>query len=305
MNVFLTGATGYVGSVVAEKLQGTGHQVVGLARSDTAAAKLHERGITVHRGDLSDVASLIAGAQQADAVIHAAFSGEDQASGSTLDLAATEAILNGLEGSNKPFIYTSGLGVYGNTGNDEVTEDTPPQPWPFLAWRPPIEQLVLSAADRGVRGIVLRPPLVYGRGGSGFIHMLIGMAQQAGAAYYIGDGENVGSQAHVDDLADLYVHVLEQAPARIIVNAAGPLETMKNMMRGIAYAAGLEGKTESMPIETARQVMGPIADVLVANLNISGRKAREQFGWQPKMPSMVEDLSHGSYRDRAPQTHNS
>ena len=162
MNIFLTGASGYIGRRVAEKLQAAGHQLVGLARSDHAVQWMQEQGITPHRGDLFDAPSLTQAALLADGVIHlGAAVGPAWAEG---DRIAVHALLDALAGSGNPFVYTSGTPIYGDTGLTVVDEDAPLNPPPFFAWRPRVEQQVLATASQDVRSIVLRPATVYGRG---------------------------------------------------------------------------------------------------------------------------------------------
>ncbi len=293
MNIFLTGATGYIGSVVAEKLQAAGHSVIGLARSDAAAQKLQDRSIAVQRGDLNDPESLRRTAQDADAVIHtAATSGPDMPQ---TDTAAIDAIVSALEGTSKPFLYTSGVWVYGNTGDTVADEETPLHPLPIVAWRPANEQKVLASADRGVRAIVIRPGIVYGRGGS-IPAMLVQSGREQGVVRYIGDGENRWPDVHVDDLAELYRLALENAPARTVLNGVGnPVVRVRDIAEAASVAAGIPGRTETWSLEAARQALGPFADALALDQQISGAKARQLLGWTPQGPALLDDLARGSY----------
>ena len=296
MNVFLTGATGYIGGAIADALLRTGHRVLGLAHSEKSAQVLQERSISPLRGDLRDPASLARGARQADAVIHAATSNSrDMAEA---DVAAVEAILAALEGTNKPFIYTSGCWVLGNSGDAIADEESPTNPPAIVAWRPPLERRILAAAARGVRSVVVRPANVYGRGG-GILAMLINQAHKTGAARSIGTGENHCPMVQVDDLADAYVRALTQAPAGSLFNApGGPAFRFKEIAQAISQAAGLGGRTESWSLEAAREVLGPLADALALDLQFSGDKAKRVLGWTPRAPSVIDDLVNGSYRTR-------
>lgn len=296
MDVFLTGATGYVGGAIADALLRAGHGVLGLARSDKVAEVMRARSISPLRGDLRDSASLARGARQADAVIHAATSNSrDMAEA---DVAAVEAILAALEGTNKPFIYTSGCWVLGNSGDAIADEESPTNPPAIVAWRPPLERRILAAAARGVRSVVVRPANVYGRGG-GILAMLINQAHKTGAARYIGTGENHCPMVQVDDLADAYVRALTQAPAGSLFNApGGPAFRFKEIAQAISQAAGLGGRTESWSLEAAREVLGPLADALALDLQFSGDKAKRVLGWTPRAPSVIDDLVNGSYRTR-------
>ncbi len=160
MKVFLTGATGYIGTAVAERLRAAGHQLSGLARSDQAAARLAAAGVTPIRGDFTNPAAVASGARSANAVISMATTYDAK-----VDAPAVDAILDALAGSNKPFIYTSGIWVNGDTGGIVVDETTPPEPVELVAWRKAVEDRVLASASRGVRSVVIRPAIVYGRGG--------------------------------------------------------------------------------------------------------------------------------------------
>jgi nucleoside-diphosphate-sugar epimerase len=202
MKIFVTGASGYIGRAVTEKLKAAGHAVAGLARSGEAAQKLKNLGAEAVRGDLRDSAAVQSAAQNSDGAIHLAM--EMSAEAPALDRNAIDGILAGLGSSGKPFVYTSGVWVMGSTGGHTVDENTPVNPTPLVAWRPAHERLVLTAA--GVRGVVIRPAMVYGRGG-GIVGSWAGDAKK-GAVRFVGTGENRWPFVHVDDLADLYRCIL-------------------------------------------------------------------------------------------------
>lgn len=296
MRVFLTGATGYIGSAVADKLQEAGHEVVGLARSDESAKMLQERGIEVQRGDLKDAASVEEGARNADGVIHtAASSGPDAAEA---DGIAVGAILGALEGTGKPFVCTNGSLAYGDTDGRLAVENDPNDPPEFLAWRAETDGRVLGAAERGVRSIVIRVPLVYGRGGGNFAG-LMAMARQESFSRHVGSGQNEWSAVHVDDLADLYVRALERAPDGSLYNvASGEPVSMRAIAEAISRAVG-SGEAREWPVEEAEEMMGPFARLIVLNSRLSARKAEEELGWSPQELSVLEDIERGSYSDRA------
>src|SRR5579864_3525326 len=214
MNIFLTGATGYIGSAVADAFMKAGHSVTGLARSDEAAGKLRLKGVTPHHGDLTSPASLTGAANALDGVIHTGTTNDGG-----LDQAAVRAMLDALKGSGKPFVYTSGVWVLGNTGDTPADESAPLKPLALVAWRPAVERMVLDSAQQGVRAIVIRPGLVYGRGG-GIPADLVKSARENGAARYVGTGENRWPVIDVDDLADLYLRAFERAGAGTLLYAA-------------------------------------------------------------------------------------
>lgn len=294
MDVFLTGATGYIGGAIADALLRAGHGVLGLARSDQVAEGMRARSISPLRGDLRDLASLTRGAQQAGAVIQAGTTNSSDMD--QVDMAAVDAMLMALEGTSKPFIYTSGCWVLGNTGDTIADEEAPTDPPSIVAWRPALERRVLAATTRGIRSVVIRPAVVYGRGG-GIPAMLINLAHQYGAARYIGRGEHHSPMVHVEDLADVYVRALAKAPAGSLFNApGGPALRSKEIAQAISQAAGLGGRTESWSLEAAGEVLGPLADALALDLQFSGDKAKRVLGWTPHASSVIDDLVNGSYR---------
>jgi nucleoside-diphosphate-sugar epimerase len=293
VNVFLTGATGYIGSVVAEQLIAHGHTVIGLARTDSAAAKLADKGVTALRGGLPDLATLADAVTRADAVIHAASTND--ANAPAADRAAVEAMLAALAGSNKPFIYTSGYWVLGNTGDRPADEEAPLNPTPLVAWRPAVEHLVLTAAARQVRSVVLRPVIVYGRAG-GIPAGLVADGRQHGVVQFVGDGEQLWPTVHIDDLGDLYVRLLSGAGAGSLWHAAhGESLRVREIALAASQGAGVSGMIKSWPLDEARKVLGPYADALALSGRVSGKRAERLLGWKPSGPSLIEELSQGSY----------
>jgi nucleoside-diphosphate-sugar epimerase len=287
MQVFVTGATGYIGSAVCEALRKAGYAVAGLARSEEKALMLAAQGFGAHRGDLRDAASLAEGVRNADAVIHTAMAWSADAG--EVDRAAVAAMLGELSQFNRPFVYTSGCWVLGNTGNTIANEDTPVAPTPLVAWRPAVEQMVLDAARRGVQGVVLRPAMVYGRGG-GLVASFTKSAREQGAARIVGDGENRWTFVHVDDLADLYVRALGAASGTLLFSAHGPALRVREVAEAASRAAGAGGKIETVQLEEARKAMGSLADALALDQQISGERATRVLGWRPQAASLIEEL---------------
>ena len=293
MEVFLTGATGYIGSAVAEALQKAGHHVSGIARTAEKAKLMEGRGIRASLGDILKPDAVAALAHAADGVIHTA--NTNDTGSAQADAAVVRALLKTLESTGKPFVYTSGVWVLGSTGSKVADENTPVNPTPLVAHRPAIEQEVLGYQSHGVRTIVIRPAVVYGRGG-GMPAMLTGSARATGAARFVGDGQSRWAFVNVDDLAQLYVLALEKAPAGALYNAAyGPSFRIGEIAEAAGRAVGAKDKPQAIPLEEARKTMGAFADALVLDQQISGEKARKDLGWSPRAASLLEDLKSGSY----------
>ena len=293
MEVFLTGATGYIGTAVAEALQKAGHKVSGLARNAERAKLLEARGVRAVVGDLLEPETVAAAAGKADGVIHTA--NTNDANAGHVDAAVVRTILKTLEGSGKPFLYTSGVWVLGSTGDRVADENTPVNPTPLVAHRPGIEQEVLGYKSRGVRAIVIRPAVVYGRG-KGMPTAFTQSARETGAARFVGDGQSRWAFVDDDDLSQLYVLALEKGPAGSLYNAAqGPSFRVREVAEAASIGAGAGGKTQAIPLEEARKTMGAFADALVLDQQISSEKARKELGWAPRAASVVEDLKTGSY----------
>ncbi|MGD1913246.1 MAG: SDR family oxidoreductase [Rivularia sp. (in: cyanobacteria)] len=299
MRVFITGATGYVGSAITKCLIAAGHQVLGLARSDKSAEKLKAMGAEVHRGDLDDLDSLMVGASNVEGVIHTAFSLSDFNNldvGFTKDEKAVEAMFSSLAETGKPFLYTSGSGVLADTGTQAVDETVATDDKGPVARRAVLEKTVLEAQNRDIRTVVIRPGLVYGQGGSDVFHMFAGLARQAGCGRTIGEGTNVCSVVHVDDLADLYLSALEHSPAGTLFNAASEEEpTMLDIASAIGRAMNFTNPPSVWPVEEARAALGPFADGMASNKRISAARAKHILSWTPHRVGLIKDIEQGSY----------
>ena len=290
MKVFLTGATGYIGSAIAEALLAAGHTVLGLVRTIEKEQDLCNSGVTPRRGDLKAPKSLNAALESCEAVIHAGTTNDGR-----IDTEAVAHMIDALKSSGKPFVYTSGLWVMGDTGGRVIDETAPLNPTPLVAWRSGVEKLVLASDVHNVRGIVIRPATVYGRG-LGIPCMFVQTANETGAARYIGAGENHWSTVHVEDLAELYVLALAKArPGSVYIAADGPAYRVREIAEAGSFAADAGGRAVSWPLEEARKTLGAFADALVLDQQVTAAKAKRELGWKPRGVSILEELRYGSY----------
>jgi nucleoside-diphosphate-sugar epimerase len=297
MKVLVTGATGYIGGSVATKLLEAGHEVIGLARSDAAAAALKKRGIEPLAGDLTSYTPVFEAAQRVDAVINAANSDNPF---------VVLALLRGLAGSGKAFLQTSGSSVVSTYDNGEprdavFDEDTPFTPAPEKATRVAIDQSILSAKD--IRSVVIRPGLIYGRGigidaVSVQVPKLIDAARKAGRPRHVGRGLNVWSNVHIGDVVDLFLRALADAPAGSLFYCENSEASMKSVAQAIGRMLGLGERTEDWPIGAAVEGLGPGAHLTFgSNSRIRGVKSRAVLGWAPKGPGLMQEIESGVYRE--------
>ncbi len=297
MRVFVTGGTGQTGPAVVAELIGADHTVLGLARSDRAAARLASLGATPHRGDLDDLDSLRRGAENADGVLHMGYGGDfaDPADLIRRDRAAIEALGRPLEGSGKPFVSTSGTLV--TVAGRVSTEQDPPDPASVAAFRIAGERACLAFADRGVRaGVVRLAPTVHGPGDHGFIPALIAAARRTGLSACIGDGANRWPAIHRADAAVLFRLALEKAPAGAVLHGAGESAvTIRSVAEQIARK--LDVPAASLTLEQAAGHLGNpfLARFFSLDVPVSSEHTQELLGWTPKHPTLIEDLETGDY----------
>jgi nucleoside-diphosphate-sugar epimerase len=292
MRVFLTGASGFIGSAVIEELKAAGHEVLGLARNDENAAKLTAAGVAVHRGDLSDPESLAAGAAACDGTIHCAFIHDFSKfmENIAIDRANVEAMLKALEGSGKPFILTSGTLMA--DPDREATEDDGPSTEGAGAGRGATELLVEDYAKRGVRAMIVRLPQVHDTQKAGLVTYAIDVAKEKGVSAYIGDGSARWAAAYVGDVAKVYRLALEKGVAGARYHAVGESGVS---MRDIAEAVGkrLNLPVASITTEEAPAHFGFLAMFANRDAPTSSRLTQERLGWTPTGPGLVEDLVAG------------
>jgi nucleoside-diphosphate-sugar epimerase len=297
MRVFVTGATGFIGSAVVRELIEAGHQVTGLARSDQAAAVLTAAGAAVHRGSLEDPARLRSGAAAADGVIHTAYihdfsENNDAAAYARVDQRAIETIGEALAGSGRPLVVASGLvHAAGRPATEE--DDAPDHPaYPRVS-----EPVALLLAGRGVRVCVVRlPPSVHGAGDHGFVPALIGIARAKGRSAYVGDGSNRWAAVHRLDAAHLFRLALEAAPAGTRLHGVDD--------EGVLFSdiAEVIGRHLNLPVTglspaAAQDHFGLFALFASMDTTASSTLTRKQLGWEPTHPALLADLEEGHYFD--------
>jgi nucleoside-diphosphate-sugar epimerase len=301
MRVFVTGASGHIGSALVPELLGKGHQVVGLARSGRSAAALEAAGAEAWRGDLDDLDGLHAAATAADGVVHLAFKHEAMVTGDYLsaiadDLKAIEAMGAALEGSGKPFVGTGGTlmlalgGVKGRPGTEQDAVTGGP--------RVDAENTVTGFAERGIRSSIIRlSPLVHSSlDHHGFAHQLIGFARAKGVSGFVGDGANRWPAVHTLDAARLYRLALESAPAGSRLHGVGDEGVpFRDIAAVIGSRLGLP--VESVEPQDAGAHFGFLGALVGLDNPTSNALTRELLGWEPAHVGLLDDLTHGHYFD--------
>jgi nucleoside-diphosphate-sugar epimerase len=304
MRVFVTGASGWIGSAVVAELLAGGHQVVGLARSESSAAALIAAGADVQPGSIDDLDILRVAADQSDGVIHLAFKHDLAFTGNydaaaAADRRAVEALGEALAGSGRPLLIASGtLGVSPGrvaTETDGHTLDPAVASGGGPAIRMVTAELVLSFAERGVGSSVVRlPPTNHGDGDNGFMAAIVGIAREKGVSAYIGEGINRWPAVHRLDTARLYCLALEQAPAGSTLHAVADEGVA---IRDIADVIGrhLDLPVASIGPEDAAQHFGWLAPLLAIDAPASSAITRDLLGWEPKEPGLIDDLEADHY----------
>jgi nucleoside-diphosphate-sugar epimerase len=300
MRVFVTGASGWIGSATVDELLAAGHEVTGLARSDASAAAIQAKGAHVRRGDLDDLASIRAGAEAADAVIHLANKHDfsNMAASAAAERAAVQTIGEALAGTNHPFLLASG--VAGLAQGRPSTEDDPS---PFHGPDSPrggSENLAFEFIDRGVHTVSLRfAPTVHGTGDHGFIAVIAAVAREKGVSGFPGDGTNRWAAVHRADAARLVALGLAKAPAgaRLHAVAEEGIPT-RDIAEAIGRAFGLP--VTSIAPDDVPGHFGWIATFFAMDLTATSARTRELLGWAPTGPTLIEDLDAGAYSARTP-----
>ena len=289
MRVFVTGATGFIGSAIIPELINAGHKVIGLSRSDAGAKSLVDAGAQVHRGDLEDLESLRSGAAMSDGVIHLAFNHDfsKYMDNCQADRRAIEALGSVLAGSDRPLVVTSGTAMAPTPGR-AATEDDPPAP-SSMSPRSASEEATIEMVSRGVRASAIRLPQVHNRIKHGLITMLIAIAREKGVSAYVGDGRNRWPAAHLIDTARLYRLALEKAVAgerfHAVAEEGVPL-------REIAEAIGrrINVPVVSISPQEAADHFGWLAFFVSSDAPASSAKTQERLGWRPAQTGLIADL---------------
>lgn len=292
MRVFVTGASGFVGSAVVRELLDAGHQVLGLARSDAGAASVAAAGAEVHRGSLEDLDSLRSGVEASDGVIHTAFIHDwaNFAHSLEVDRRAITTMGEALAGSDRPLVIASGT-VALTSGRAATEEDAPDRAWHRAA----SDEAALSFVERGVRVAVLRlPPTTHGEGDHGFVPILIDVARAKGVSAYPGDGANRWAAVHRVDAARLFRLALESAPAGTRLHAVAEEGVP---VRDIAEVIGrhLSLPVTSVPSADAAAHFGFVGPFFARDVWVSSALTRQRYGWHPTQPTLLEDLEKGHY----------
>lgn len=287
MRVFVTGATGYIGFNVALALRRAGHEVWGLVRTSDKAGALAENEVRPVLGDMERPQSYSRVAEQCSVLIHTA---NDRQSREALDKKTVETLIEVSKEAATPktLIYTSGVWLYGNTGDRLVDETEPMKPIEYSAYRVPHEKMVLSST--GVKGVVVHPGVVYGRQG-GLTGEWFAGARRDKLIEVVGDGSNRMAMIHVVDLAEGYLRVAECGIGGEIFNFVDHSRaTVREMVQAAARAAAFTGRINYIPLEQASSIIGGHAKGLALDQNIDSRKATRLLGWQPRHLGFVDEV---------------
>lgn len=291
MRVFITGASGFIGSALTRELLSAGHRVIGLARSDESAAKVKALGAAVHRGDITDAASVIAGADAADATVHLAFNHDFTrfAQNSEDERRMIEALGSALASSGKPLVATSGVLVCKPAPGEPATEDSPIRSAAEIP-RAAGEATAAAAVRKGCNLSIVRLPQVHDRRHNGLIAFLIAAARDKGVSVYFGEGTSHWAAAHISDVARLYRLALDRAEPGAIYHAVGEAGVP---MRAIAETIGgrLGVPVASLDPAQAEAHFGTFAHFATSDLRASSEWTRRILGWEPTGPGLLEDLA--------------
>lgn len=293
MRIFVTGATGFIGSSLVPELVKAGHHVLGLTRSEAGAAQLRKLGAEVRHGSVEELDSLREGAAESDGVIHLAFNNDFSQfqKSSENDLKAIEAIGEVLVGSDRPFVVTSPTAVAMSVDGKPVTEDSPLAPWNPRAAS---ENAVKALAERGVKTSVVRLSQVHDTHKQGVVTPAVEIARDKGRSAYVGDGSNRWSAVHVSDAAHLYRLAFEKAETGVVYHAVGE-EGVPFKAIAEAIGRGLKVPITSIKAEEAETHFGPLGMFVALDLSASSAKTQRLLNWKPDGPELIADLDGMDY----------
>lgn len=295
MNILIIGANGYLGSNVARELKEHGLAVSGLARSAKLGATMARNGVTPVPGDLKDLDGLARIARIFDGIVFAPVVPFEE------EAPALDVLLSALAGTSKPFLFTSGTGVLsipaqqGEWHQENFEEGDPYVARHWLSLRVDTENLVRGAANKGVRAIVMRPPQIWGRGGSKQLPAIFESVAKTGAACYIGAGLNLYSHVHVDDLARQYRLAIEMGVPGALYHAVAGEVNWRTLAEAVAQT--MDCKARSVSFESACKIWGDMYADLFFGVSSRSRavRSRRELGWEPTICDIVEDVRNGSY----------
>ena len=320
MKILVTGATGFIGGAVARKLLQQGHQVVAMSQTEDAFAKLRAAGMTPVVGDFANPASLVAPVTEVDAVVSLASIGQIEGTPESFakDRDAVEVMIKAAGDAGNPFIFTSGSAIFGvftkGEASPTIFDEDHPVPLPASVFAPPkaeipqplidgfggsmapraeTEKAVLNAA--GVRGIVIRPGLVYGEGRGYDLPNLIALTKTHGAAPHLGIGGVRQGYVHLDDLVEVYVLALERAPAGTMLHAVTDEIALGDLAAAASRLVGAGGRTEALSLLEMYTRGGGGGVSLSVNKRLASEKTRKVLNWTPTRYDILEDVEHGSY----------
>jgi nucleoside-diphosphate-sugar epimerase len=293
----LTGATGFIGSHVLTDLQEHGHEVIAFVRAEAQAEAVEARGATAAIVDLYDSSAVATVLRGVDGAVHTASPGD--ATSADLDAAVVDAAIDAFAGTAKAYVHISGLWIYGS--NHWVTEDSPFDAPPLVAWKLPIQTRLLYGSD--IRSAVVVAGTAYGDGGGGIPGLLLGSPRDnAGNLIMLGSGRQHWATVHVADLASVFRLVLERESAHgyyIVEDESRP--TVAELTEAAAVAAGAPGTVPGSTDEARARLGDALADVLLLDQSASATKAHTELGWHPSHPGLAEEFRDGSYRARQAQ----
>jgi nucleoside-diphosphate-sugar epimerase len=292
MNVALTGVTGFIGSHILTELEEHGHEVTALVRDDAQAGVVASRGAAPSVVDLHDRPAVVRLLREADGAIHVASPGD--ATSADLDSAVIDAAIDAFAGTGKPYLHIGGLWIYGP--NSSIDEESPVDAPAMVAWKPPLDRRVLAEED--MRGVVMVSSVAYGEGGGGVPGVLLGSPRDdAGNLVMLGTGRQHWSTVHVTDLANAFRRALEDESARgTYVIGDGMNPTVAELTEAAAAAVGASGSVPGSDDEARARLGDYFAEVLLLDQASHATRARDELGWQPTHPGLVDEFRNGTYR---------